>query len=132
MTPTFRIGSMNNYLGSSESEICSVLSDSLHPHGLYSPWNLQVRILEWVAFPFSRGSSQTRNRTQVSCIAADSLPTEPQGKPKNTGVGSLSLLQWIFLTQESIWCLLQCRQFLYQLSYEGYRSHSIALYIDHL
>ena len=93
---------------------------------------LQVRILEWVAFPFSRGSSQTRNRTQVSCIAADSLPTEPQGKPKNTGVGSLSLLQWIFLTQESIWCLLQCRQFLYQLSYEGYRSHSIALYIDHL
>ena len=30
---------------------------------------LQSRILEWVAFPFSRGSSQTRNRTQVSCIA---------------------------------------------------------------
>ena len=30
----------------------------------------------------------------------DSLPTEPQGKPKNTGVGSLSLLQGIFLTQE--------------------------------
>ena len=32
---------------------------------------------------------------------ADSLPTEPPGKPKNTGVGSLSLLQRIFLTQES-------------------------------
>ena len=30
---------------------------------------LQARILEWVAFPFSRGSSQPRNRTQVSCIA---------------------------------------------------------------
>ena len=30
---------------------------------------LQVRILEWVAFPFSRGSSQPRNRTGVSCIA---------------------------------------------------------------
>ena len=30
---------------------------------------LQARILEWVAFPFSRGSSQTRDRTGVSCIA---------------------------------------------------------------
>ena len=30
---------------------------------------LQARILEWVAFPFSRESSQPRNRTQVSCIA---------------------------------------------------------------
>ena len=33
-------------------------------------------------------------------LQADSLPAEPQGKPKNSGVGSLSLLQWIFLTQE--------------------------------
>ena len=31
----------------------------------------------------------------------DSLPSEPPRKPKNTGVGSLSLLQWIFLTQQS-------------------------------
>jgi len=30
--------------------------------------NPQARILEWVAFPFSRGSSQPRDRTQVSCI----------------------------------------------------------------
>ena len=30
---------------------------------------LQARILEWVAFPFSRGSSQPRNQTWVSCIA---------------------------------------------------------------
>ena len=35
-------------------------------HGLYS---LQARILEWVAFPFSRGSSQPRDQSQVSCIA---------------------------------------------------------------
>ena len=33
-------------------------------------------------------------------LQADSLPAEPQGKPKNTGVGSLSLLQQIFPTQE--------------------------------
>ena len=49
---------------------------------------------------------------------ADSLPAEPQGKPKNTGVGSLSLLQWIFSTQESNRGLLHCRQILYQLSYQ--------------
>ena len=30
---------------------------------------LQARVLEWVAFPFSRGSSQPRNQTGVSCIA---------------------------------------------------------------
>ena len=30
---------------------------------------LQARILEWTAFPFSRGSSQPRDQTQVSCIA---------------------------------------------------------------
>ena len=54
---------------------------------------LQARILQQVAFPFSRRSSQLRDQTQVSCIEVDSLPAEPQGKPKNTGVGSLSLLQ---------------------------------------
>ena len=36
------------------------------------PGILQARILEWVAFPFSRGSSQPRDRTQVSRIAAES------------------------------------------------------------
>ena len=42
-------------------------------------------------------------------LQADSLPAEPQGKPKYTGVGSLSLLQWIFPTQESNQGLLHCR-----------------------
>ena len=32
-------------------------------------WILQARILEWVAFPFSRRSSQPRDQTRVSCIA---------------------------------------------------------------
>jgi len=49
----------------------------------------------------------------------DSSPAEPQGKPKNTGVGSLSLLQWIFLTQKLNQGFLHCRQILYQLSYQG-------------
>ena len=41
---------------------------------------LQARILEWVAIPFSRASSWPRDRTQVSCVQADSLPSEPPGK----------------------------------------------------
>ena len=80
---------------------------------------LQARILKWVAFPFSMGSSLLRGRTQVSRIAGDSSPAEPPGKPENTGVGSLSLLQGIFPTQESNWGLLHCRRILYQLSYQG-------------
>ena len=81
--------------------------------------SLQARILEWVAFPFSRGPSQSRDWTQVSHTAGDSLPAKPPGKPKNTGVASLSLLQLIFLTQESNQGLLHCRSILYQLSYQG-------------
>ena len=56
------------------------------------PEILQARILEWVAFPFSRRSSQPRDRTEVPMLQADSLPAEPQGKPKNTGLGSLFVL----------------------------------------
>ena len=42
-----------------------------------------LRILEWVAYPFSRGSSQPRNQTGVSCtLKADSLPAELSGKPR--------------------------------------------------
>ena len=41
---------------------------------------LQARILEWLAFLFSRGSSQPRDQTQVSALQADSL-AEPQEKP---------------------------------------------------
>ena len=50
----------------SESESHSIVSDSLwlSVHGI-----LQARILEWVAFPSSRGSSQPRDQTQVSNIA---------------------------------------------------------------
>ena len=46
-------------------------------------------------------------------LQADSLPAEPPGKPKYTGVGSLSYLQQIFPTQESNRGLLHCRQILY-------------------
>ena len=46
------------------------MSDSLRSHGLHTVHEiLQARILECVAFPFSRGPSQARDRTQVSRIA---------------------------------------------------------------
>ena len=64
------------------------MSNSLQPHGLCSLWNSPGKNTEWVAFPFSGGSSQSRDWTQVSHIAphcttlqADSLPTELSGKP---------------------------------------------------
>ena len=48
------------------SESLSIVSDFLQPHVLGI---LQARILERVAFPFSRGSSQPRDQTQISHIA---------------------------------------------------------------
>ena len=42
---------------------------------------LQARILEWVAISFSKGSSQLRDQTQVSCIAGWFFTTEPPRKP---------------------------------------------------
>ena len=59
-----------------ESESHSVMSDSLWPHGLVHGI-LQARILEWVAFPFSRVSSQLRDRTQLSTIAGHSWALQP-------------------------------------------------------
>ncbi|MES7760928.1 hypothetical protein U6J64_12300, partial [Cutibacterium acnes] len=83
-------------------------------HGIF-----QARILEWVAISFSGDLPNPGIEPRSPTLQADSLPSEPPGKPKNTGVGSLSLLQGIFLTQESNWGLLHCRQILYQLSHKG-------------
>ena len=80
---------------------------------------LQARVLEWVAFPFSRGSSQQGLNSGSPTLQVDSLPSEPAGKPKNTGVGSLSLLQGIFPTQGSNPGLPHYRWILYQLSHQG-------------
>ena len=57
--------------------------------------------------------------SRSSLLQVDSLPSEPPGKPKNTGVGGLSLLQGIFLTQELNQSLLHHSRILYQLSYQG-------------
>ena len=75
----------------------------------------------WSGYPFpSPGDFPNPGiKPRSSALQADSLPAEPQGKPKNTGVGSLCLLQQIFPTQESNQGLLHCRRILYQLSYQG-------------
>ena len=68
---------------------------------------------------FSRGSSQPRDQTQVSCIEGRFFTSWATGKTKNNGVGRLSNFQRIFPTQESNRGLLHCRHILYQLSYQG-------------
>ena len=88
-----------------------------HVRLFVTSWTLQPmefsRPEYWSGLPFpslgdlpNPGIEPTAPELQV-----DSLPAEPQGKPKNTGVGSLSLLQGIFLTQKLNWGLLCCRQF---------------------
>ena len=66
---------------------------------------LQARTLEWVgSLSLLPGDlSNPGIEPKSPALQVDSLPAEPQGKPKNTGVGSLSLLQQIFPTQESNW-----------------------------
>ena len=49
--------------------------------------NLQARTLEWAAMPSSKGSSQPRDRAQVSTLQVDSLLSELPEKPTSTGVG---------------------------------------------
>ena len=101
------------------AQSCPALCDPMDCTSQNSPVHgiLQARILEWAAILFSRGSSQPRDRTQSPTLQADSLPAELPGKPKNTGVSSLSFLQGNFPTQEPNWGLSHCRQTLYQLSY---------------
>ena len=90
--------------------LCNLMDYTVH--GI-----LQARILEWVAFPFSRDLPNPGIKPRSLALQVDSLPAEPQGKSKNSGVGSLAFLQQIFPTQESNQGLLHCRQILYQLSY---------------
>ena len=64
---------------------CSLPGSSVH--GI-----LQARILEWIAIPFSRGSSRPRNRTWVSLIVGR-LPCEPQRKSSI----SIAFLKWCLM-----------------------------------
>ena len=66
------------------AQSCLILCDPMDYviHGIP-----QARILEWVAFPFSRGYSQLRDQTQVSCIAGGLLTRgTTREAPKNIGI----------------------------------------------
>ena len=87
---------------------------------LLCPWGL-FRPENWSGYPCPPPGHlpNTGIKPRPPALQADSLPSEPAGKPKNTGMGSLSLLQGIFLTQGSNPGLLHCRQILYRLSHQG-------------
>ena len=86
--------------------LVAVMSNSLQPHGL-----------QLTRFLCPRGFSSQEYWSELPCtppvdlpnsgiklrpptLQVNFLPTDPQGKPKHSGVGSLSLFQWIFPTQE--------------------------------
>ena len=97
-----------------DSESCSVVSNSLRSMEFSRPeyWSGQL-------FPSSKDLPNRGTEPRSPPSQTDSLLTEPPGKPRNTGVGSLSLPQRIFPTQEWTQGLLHCRQMLYQQSYQG-------------
>ena len=90
-----------------------------------TPWTIQSvefsRPEYWSDQPFpSPGDLPNPGiKPRSPALQADSLPAEPPGKPKKTGVGSLPLLQGTFLTQELNQGFLRYKQILYQLSYQG-------------
>ena len=84
----------------------SVVSDSLWPHEhvaprLLCPWGFP-RQEYWSRLPCPPPGHLPNPaiKPRFPTLQADSLLSKPPGKPKNTGVGSLSLFQEIFLTQE--------------------------------
>ena len=101
----------------SGSVSCSVMSNSLWPHGLYRPppgQNTRVSSLFLLQRIFP-----TQGSNPVSRITGRFFTSWATGKLKNTRVGSQSLPQGISPIQQSNRGLLHCRWILYQLSYQG-------------
>ena len=95
------------------------MSDSLPPHGLYSPWNSPGQNTGAGGLSLLQGIFPTQgSNTGLPYCKQILYQLSHKGSP-NSGVGSLSLLQQIFPTQESNWGLLHYRQILYQLSHKG-------------
>ena len=67
-------------LAQRESESCSVVSDSLQPHGLYSPWNSIDQNTKVGCHTLLQGIFPTQVKPRSPASQADSLPAEPQGK----------------------------------------------------
>ena len=74
-----------------ESESRSVTSDSLWPHALYSPWNSPGHNTGVGSLSLHQGNLPNPGiEPRSPALQVDSLPAEPQGKPKNTGVVAFS------------------------------------------
>ena len=71
---------------------CLTLCDPMDytAHGI-----LQARILDWIAIPFSRDLPNPEIEPRSPSLQVNSLPVEPQGKPKNTGVGDVKIRRQI-------------------------------------
>ena len=67
---------------------------------LYSPWNSPGQITRVGSLSLLQDLPNPGIEPRSPALQVDPFPAEPQGKAKITGVGSLSLLQWIFMTQE--------------------------------
>ena len=80
---------------------------------------LQARIVQWLAYPPPGYLPNPGFKPRSPALQADSLLSEPSGKPKNAGVGCHALLQGIFATQGLNPSLPHCRQILYHVSYQG-------------
>ena len=85
---------------------CPILCHPMDCIFFATPWTVSLefsRAEYWNGepFPFPGDLSNPGIEPRSSTLQVDSLPSEPQGKPKNPVVGSLTLLQQIFLTQES-------------------------------
>ena len=73
-----------------ESESCSIMSNSMRPHGLCSPWNSPGQNTGVSSLSLLQGIFPTQgSKPKSPALQVDSLPAEPPGKAKNSGVGSL-------------------------------------------
>ena len=88
------------YVHAKSLQSCPALRNSMHcnPPGSSVHGILQAKILEWIAMPSSRGSSQPRDQTCASCscyIAGGFFTTEPLGKPKTVTASICSMLHLV-------------------------------------
>ena len=98
----------------------SVMSNSLWPRRLYSPWNSPGQNTGVGSLSLLKGIFPTQGSNPGLPHCRQILyHLSHQGSPRILEWVSLSLLQWIFPTQESNWGLLHCRWILYQLNYQG-------------
>ena len=92
----------------------------LQPTRLLCPWGFS-RKEYWSGLPCPPPGDLCNPgiEPKATALQRESSLSKPPGKPKNTGLSSLSLLQGTFQTQKSNQGLLHCRMMLYQLSYQG-------------